>query len=224
MFVTIDTMKKILRSLFFLSCVSLVSCSNFVEDQIAMQLLMGRDSDECSRALGRAVEMRGTPENGEIKWFWDMATGDDYLVAETKITFSKNRAIRLHYYGDSAATEDAWRLRHDHLIKLHEACLNNDLEEVIELLTLHPELRQQQVILAAAAQAARYAAPQTCSYLVSQYKLDIHKTFVTWKYTDHRWSGAECVVRQMELVNTTLAALIEEGKKTYPKNYWRALN
>ncbi len=209
-------------SLLLACCASIVSCEVLEDDYISLHLLMGRDSQAFTNALGTPKEREGTLQNGTIKWFDDYATDTEYGFAETYVTFEKNRGVLLRFKGDIPATHSRWRKANAQLIELYYACNSNDLDDVKELLAQYPQLRERETIIQAAAQAARSASPQVCNYLVAHYQLDIHAPIMSPIDTHDGLSGL--TEMRLVLMNTSIAKLTEYGKRTNPRKYSKAMN
>ncbi len=192
------------------ACCSLLSCVYLTDNQNTLQVLMGRDSSELYSALGPPQSLSGTPANGIMQWSKaneapvELDTIPDYdaYFYEINAETQQNRIVKLNHNGKLDFTLRSWWRHNYPYLALNQACAQNDLPEVQNLLRSYPQLRIPDNIAEAAAQAARYKSTEVLNYLILAYKVDIHAPIDTFRiyengsfdrYTLARTSIAELV-------------------------------
>ncbi len=192
-------------------CVSLVSCAPLTTTESALQVLMGKDSQELIMALGKPVAVNGSLSNGRLEWsnsymlgtpdYNDYGPTEDNFSCTLVATTSQNNIRSIHYVGNASIVKEAWTAKNAALLNLNMACARDDLATVSQLLSYNSSLTQRDVIMQAAAQAARYQASSVLQYLISTYQLDINEPIQTWKDLAD-WED------NLILINTSIAQLM----------------
>ncbi len=176
-------MRRMRKSFFaaMLACsVSVVSCTGLLDDTSAMQLLMGADSRNLVAAFGSPSKMEGSLANGRITWNKSSTIDGSEYYSDTEAISRNYQVVELSSVGNYHAVLPSWREKNQAMIRLNSACASNDLVAVQRVFTNSPKLLTTQVILQAAAQAARYNSHETLHYLVDEYEIDMDAPFVTW--------------------------------------------
>ncbi len=196
----------------FAACVGLISCAPLTQTENALQVMMGKDSQQLIAALGNPVAQSGSLVNGRFEWNNSYFLGareinnygpdeEDNFTCTVYATTAQNSIRALHYIGNASIIQDSWTRQNSALLNLNMACAKDDVATVTQLLSYNNSLRQRDVIMQAAAQAARYQSSAVLQYLISAHQVDINAPIQTWKDLAD-WED------NLILINTTIAQLM----------------